>query len=58
LQKIVIVTGKSTVDENLIACLKTLFPECEIQIFPSRSETLQHTSGVRGSLRLACQEEV
>ena len=32
MEKIVVMTGESERDDNLIKCLEVLFPECEIEI--------------------------
>jgi len=40
LEKIVIVTDHPEEDDSLIACLRMLFPECEIQIFSRQEQSL------------------
>lgn len=40
MEKIVIVTDHPEEDDSLIACLRMLFPECEIQIFSRHTESL------------------
>ena len=38
MEKIVILTGNSENDSKLIECLKTLFPECEIDVQKRESD--------------------
>ncbi len=45
MEKIIVLTGGSDQDENLIDCLKNLFPDCEIEIQvkePAYAEFMEH----------------
>ena len=39
MEKIVVLTGDSSKDDNLINCLKMLFPECDIEIHSRQPKT-------------------
>ena len=39
MEKIVVLTGEADKDDNLINCLKMLFPECNIEVHSKESET-------------------
>lgn len=39
MEKIVVLTGDANKDDNLINCLKMLFPECDIEIHSKHPES-------------------
>ena len=44
MHEVVIFTDHTEECETLISCLKTLFPECEVQVQPKQADELQRTS--------------
>ena len=48
MDKIVVLSGNTERDDNLVRCLKMLFPECEIEIVSRRSENRKDQPPVTG----------
>ncbi|MGB2930263.1 MAG: hypothetical protein WBB70_15275 [Desulfobacterales bacterium] len=44
MDKVVLLTNRPEECETLIACLKILFPECEIQVQPKQAGGLERAS--------------
>ena len=44
MNKVVLLTDRPKECETLISCLKTLFPECDIQVQPKQAAKSQRTS--------------
>jgi hypothetical protein len=44
MEKIVILCGPDEEDRMLTACLRILFPECEIQVQPKEEKLMEETS--------------
>lgn len=49
MDKILLITEKEGHDKSLIDCLKSLFPECEIEIHPKQPEISYYLSPEEGS---------